>query len=149
MKKRVQLKARRHHCVICGALTYNEDELFKNFVCPACCESGAWGREIDRRIEVYNSNDLYSQMLSASMATGISIERLKCYSRIQAEVEARWLFIYLASKNTKRSLAAIGRYCNKDHCTVLNALEKIELYKRTNRPFRERWDEWMKKTSTT
>jgi chromosomal replication initiator protein len=66
--------------------------------------------------------------------TGVSITEMVGDKRSRPVVESRHLAMYLARELTDLSLPAIGkRFGNRDHTTVLHAVEKITKLMQENR----------------
>jgi chromosomal replication initiator protein len=71
---------------------------------------------------------------------GIPADAIKEKTRKREIVEARQVAMYLAKRNTKESLAVIGRNIgSKNHTTVLYACKTVDNLLETNRSFREKW----------
>lgn len=61
--------------------------------------------------------------------TGITMEEISGKLRTSSIVLARMAFCYLARKYVPNiSLSEIGRQINRDHTTIIHALDKIETY---------------------
>jgi chromosomal replication initiator protein len=71
---------------------------------------------------------------------GIPANIIQAKTRKRDVVEARQVAMYLAKRNTKESLSAIGRNIGgKDHATVVHACKTVDNLLETNRDFREKW----------
>lgn len=66
-------------------------------------------------------------------AHDIPAETLRCQSRRADIVRARHAAMYAVRQHTDLSYPAIGRLFNRDHTTVMHAVDKIEGARRINR----------------
>lgn len=66
--------------------------------------------------------------LEAAVSTycDVSPEAMAGPSRQHEILMARWLLFYHAFTGLRYKAAAIGRYCDRDHTTVLNAVKRIK-----------------------
>ena len=59
---------------------------------------------------------------------GVNWLQILSKSREQERVEARHVYMFLMSNHLKQSLVETGKDCNRDHTTVIAAVEKIKGY---------------------
>jgi len=79
-------------------------------------------------------------MQSVCSKTGITPEYLRMKSREPIVLLPRQMCHYIASKQTKKTLSAIGQHFgNKDHATVLNSIKKIQNYLDTDKDFSDQF----------
>ena len=71
--------------------------------------------------------------------TGISYNQLKSKSRQRDIVDARHIFFKLLRDYTSWSTPLIGSLLDRDHCTVLHALNKCESLIRVDRNFHDKF----------
>lgn len=57
---------------------------------------------------------------------GVSLEAIIGDSRDLRTTRARWMAMYRAKKELGASYSAIGRILNKDHSTVLHAVQRMD-----------------------
>lgn len=67
----------------------------------------------------------------------VSKTELHSARRPKQIVAARSMFMYLCRKYTTHSLPAIGKYCGKDHTTVINAVWRFDEIRRARRASRK------------
>jgi chromosomal replication initiator protein len=71
---------------------------------------------------------------------GIPADMILEKNRKRDIVEARQVAMYLAKRNTRESLSAIGRHIGgKDHATVIHACKTVDNLLETNRDYRNKW----------
>ena len=75
---------------------------------------------------------------------GVTIEEIKGKKRTKEISRARHVTFYLIRSITDQSFPAIGRLFNKDHTTVLSAINTIESEMKINRSFESQINELMK-----
>lgn len=93
-------------------------------------------RIINREFKVYMKLDYIVDIIFES--TGITHEQINTNSRAGKILLARQMSHYIASKNTKYTLAKIGEFFgNRDHATVKNSITKIQNDLETNKEFRD------------
>ena len=66
---------------------------------------------------------------------GLPEDYNKLKSRKGELIKARQIAMYFIKKHTKLSLQVIGSLFNKDHSTVISALEKVNNYKETDKKY--------------
>lgn len=66
---------------------------------------------------------------------GLPEDYNKLKSRKWELIKARQIAMYFIKKHTKLSLQVIGGLFNKDHSTVISALEKVNNYKETDKKY--------------
>lgn len=82
-------------------------------------------------------------------ATSLTPEYLNMNSRERQIVMPRQMAHYMASKNTKLTLSAIGAYFGgKDHATVLHSIKTIDGYLQSDKDFREKYGEMLNPSVT-
>lgn len=67
-----------------------------------------------------------------STKTGVSEKNIKSKSREKEFVFARHVFCYLAKKYTGHTLKAIGQYINRDHTSIIHAIQTMNNEMRFN-----------------
>lgn len=72
--------------------------------------------------------------------TGISKEALQSKSRKQPIVFARFIAMYLIKSRTKLTLKQIGSLFNRDHSTVINAINTTKDLLETDKEFKKMYD---------
>ncbi|WP_340112634.1 helix-turn-helix domain-containing protein [Maribellus mangrovi] len=86
-----------------------------------------------------NSTSAY-ELEKVANYVGCDPDELQQKTRNRDIVEARQVAMYLSKRNTKESLAKIGRTIgNKDHATVLHACRTVNNLLETNPGFRDKW----------
>lgn len=74
--------------------------------------------------------------------TGVSIFDMQSVGRKMEHVKARQLSMYFIKNNSTYSLKAIGSmFNNRDHSTVIHAIESVENQRDTNKVYRKLFEE--------
>ena len=103
-------------------------------------------RKFERMLITYTKQNKLSssieELYKVAEFTGLSIDELQEKTRKREIVESRQVAMYLSKKNTKESLATIGRTIgNKDHATVLHACKTVNNLIETDKQFLKKWGE--------
>lgn len=80
-------------------------------------------RKIFMSDKFVNSRQIISRVCEVFHVT---YDELKCKSRVTKFVYARQACMYFLSKNTAMTLTAIGVIFNRDHTTVIHAVQHIQ-----------------------
>ena len=123
------------------------NELIENF------NQSKFKFELELRI-MTKENKVYMRhetiMRLVCMATNLTPEYLNMKTRERHIVIPRQMCHYMASRNTKCTLSAIGAYFGgKDHATVLHSIRTISGYLQTDKEFREKYGELLNSTAKT
>jgi len=111
--------------------------------------------KFELELRIFNKdNKVYMKldqiMAMVCKATGLTPEYLNMKIREPHILLPRQFCHYIASKNTKCTLAAIGAYFGgKDHSTVLSSIKKIQGYLDTDREFREKYGDLLNPDHST
>ena len=82
--------------------------------------------------------DIKLVMPVVAKAFGVSGDRIKSPSRKTEVVEARFCFCHYVQKHYKITLKEIGMMVNRDHSTIIKAIEKHKLYFKTDYDYRKK-----------
>jgi len=67
-------------------------------------------------------------------ATGVCADSIRLHRRAPHIIRARFIFYYVASKVTGRSISAIARYIDRDHSTIIKCLKVVEAKRQKYEP---------------
>lgn len=67
--------------------------------------------------------------------TGVDKSSILGRSRYREVMRARHLFVYLAVEHTGRSVSELGRFCNKDHTTIIHSVKLVSDLIETNNDY--------------
>jgi chromosomal replication initiator protein len=99
-------------------------------------------RIIFHRVESSKRKSILERILSdVSNKSGISEETLKSKTRIREVAEARQIYFKRASQITKLSLAAIGKFVNRDHATVIHGIKAVNNIRELRQKYSEYFPE--------
>lgn len=70
-------------------------------------------------------------------ASGATVAKMKSKSRIQAVVDARYVFYYLCREKYVFTFQELGSMLDQDHATVMYGLRRVSDYLVTDKPFQQ------------
>lgn len=93
---------------------------------------------VDRKRKEYNTKTGYNPDPIVAEIWGTTEKSLKIDTRQREILEPRQVAMYLRKKNTKESLAKIGKRYGRDHATVLHAFRTVNNLLETDKEYRRK-----------
>lgn len=97
------------------------------------------GISAPQRLELLKSRKISLDWLSVLICGyyDITVKELKSKDRHARIVEARHIFCYVSRLCTTHSLLEIGRFLNRDHTTVIHAVQQVRTHSQMEEQFKE------------